>query len=87
MTSTVFRATHWAKKAQAGAVHVYEVEPLDQIEPHRVGFADDGGFIIYECRAGRARIIREVDVAYAPPPAASRTQEVHKKKAGNNGAS
>jgi hypothetical protein len=64
VTSIEGNARRWAYAAAGRRdlpVYVYEVEPLAEIEPHRVAPADHGtSFQFYEGRTTTARVLREV---------------------------
>lgn len=59
-TSEYNRALHWARASSCPA-HVYEIEPIGEVQIHRVGLADGGtSFVLWEGRSPKAKVIREV---------------------------
>lgn len=69
LTSDPARAHFWARKSGVSTPHVYEVEPLTPIIPHRVGLASQGkSFVLWEGRVGQARILREVGPGASDSP-------------------
>ena len=59
LTSDPAVATRWARDGGAdNPVYLYEVEPLGELEAHRVGLEGGGAFVnIFEARSPQARII------------------------------
>jgi hypothetical protein len=62
ITSVAADADYWARQLDDGdEPRVYEVEPLNTVQPWRVSPANYGQNItLYEARVSRARVVREV---------------------------